>query len=97
MNGLGAIYLLEAVRLASGASASTSGRAAAGPAAGARRPRFYQASTSELFGGAAGAGALTEESPFRPRSPYATAKLMAHWRAPRPAPRRLRLSLSSLL
>jgi GDPmannose 4,6-dehydratase len=39
--------------------------------------RFYQASTSEMFG-------LTpppqnEESPFHPRSPYAAAKLYAHW------------------
>jgi GDPmannose 4,6-dehydratase len=41
--------------------------------------RFYQASTSELFG-AAGAGdvLLDEGSPFRPRSPYAVAKLAAH-------------------
>lgn len=73
MNGLGTIHLLEAVRLASGLSASTS--------AAARRPapRFYQASTSELFGGARGAGAFTEESPLRPRSPYGAAKLMAYW------------------
>ena len=39
--------------------------------------RFYQASTSEMFG-------LTpppqsENSPFHPRSPYASAKLYAHW------------------
>jgi GDPmannose 4,6-dehydratase len=39
--------------------------------------RFYQASTSEMFG-------LTpppqnESSPFHPRSPYAAAKLYAHW------------------
>ncbi|MEM9014225.1 MAG: GDP-mannose 4,6-dehydratase [Pseudomonadota bacterium] len=40
--------------------------------------RFYQASTSELFGNAAEAP-QTEETPFYPRSPYAVAKLFAHW------------------
>lgn len=39
--------------------------------------RFYQASTSELFG--ATPPPQNEESPFRPRSPYAVAKLYAHW------------------
>ncbi len=43
-----------------------------------RKTRFYQASTSELFG-------LSHDSPqnettaFYPRSPYAVAKLYAHW------------------
>ncbi len=39
--------------------------------------RFYQASTSELFG--ATPPPQNEDSPFRPRSPYAVAKLYAHW------------------
>ena len=39
--------------------------------------RFYQASTSELFG--ATPPPQSEGSPFRPRSPYAVAKLYAHW------------------
>lgn len=40
--------------------------------------RFYQASTSELFG-STGAIAQNESTPFRPQSPYATAKLYAYW------------------
>jgi len=39
--------------------------------------RFYQASTSELFGSTP--PPQNELSPFRPRSPYAAAKLMAYW------------------
>ena len=39
--------------------------------------RFYQASTSELYGSTP--PPQNEESPFRPRSPYASAKLMAYW------------------
>lgn len=39
--------------------------------------RFYQASTSEIFGDSA--PPQNEETPFRPRSPYAIAKLHAHW------------------
>jgi GDPmannose 4,6-dehydratase len=39
--------------------------------------RFYQASTSELFGSTP--PPQNEESLFRPRSPYAAAKLMAYW------------------
>jgi GDPmannose 4,6-dehydratase len=39
--------------------------------------RFYQASTSELFGSTP--PPQNEESIFRPRSPYAAAKLMAYW------------------
>jgi GDPmannose 4,6-dehydratase len=39
--------------------------------------KFYQASTSEMFGGTDGEP-LDENSPFRPRSPYAAAKLYAH-------------------
>jgi len=40
--------------------------------------RFYQASTSELYGKVQ-AIPQTEETPFYPRSPYAVAKLFAHW------------------
>jgi GDPmannose 4,6-dehydratase len=39
--------------------------------------RFYQASTSELFG--CTPPPQNEESAFKPRSPYAAAKLMAYW------------------
>ncbi len=42
------------------------------------RTRFYQASTSELYGGF-GETAQDESTPFRPRSPYAVAKLYAYW------------------
>ena len=40
--------------------------------------RFYQASSSEMFGGVEG-GAQNERTQFYPRSPYAVAKLYAHW------------------
>jgi len=40
--------------------------------------RFYQASSSEMFGKAA-ATPQDERTPFHPRSPYAIAKLFAHW------------------
>ena len=39
--------------------------------------RFYQASSSELFG--ASAAPQCESTPFMPQSPYATAKLYAYW------------------
>lgn len=39
--------------------------------------RFYQASTSELFGTAP--SPQNEQTPFEPRSPYAVAKLYAYW------------------
>jgi GDPmannose 4,6-dehydratase len=40
--------------------------------------RFYQASTSEMFGKAQEVP-QTEKTPFYPRSPYGVAKLYAHW------------------
>lgn len=40
--------------------------------------RFYQASTSEMFGKVQ-AVPQDEETPFYPRSPYGVAKLYAHW------------------
>lgn len=42
------------------------------------RTRFYQASTSEMYGEVQ-AIPQTETTPFYPRSPYAAAKLYAHW------------------
>jgi GDPmannose 4,6-dehydratase len=61
-DGLGALRMLEAIR--------TAGLA--------RTARFYQASTSELFGKVAETP-QTERTPFHPRSPYGVAKLFAHW------------------
>ncbi len=42
-----------------------------------KRVRFYQASTSELYGNAP--APQNEKTPFQPRSPYAAAKLYAYW------------------
>ena len=42
------------------------------------RARFYQASSSEMFGKAQ-EPRQSERTPFYPRSPYAAAKLFAHW------------------
>src|SRR5205823_4019024 len=44
----------------------------------ADKTRFYQASTSELFGKVQEVP-QKETTPFYPRSPYAAAKLYAHW------------------
>lgn len=42
--------------------------------------RFYQASTSEMFGGIdCPLAGFDEDSPFHPRSPYGVAKVAAHW------------------
>jgi GDPmannose 4,6-dehydratase len=60
VTGLGAVNVLEAVRIAL-------------PAA-----RFYQASSSEMYGKIQ-APVQNETTPFYPRSPYAAAKLYAHW------------------
>ncbi len=40
--------------------------------------RFYNASTSELYGNSS-SGPLDEATPFKPQSPYATAKLYSYW------------------
>lgn len=61
-DALGALRLLEAIRILGME----------------KRTRFYQASTSELFG-AAKQSPQNEMTPFYPRSPYAVAKLYAHW------------------
>ena len=41
--------------------------------------KFYQASTSELFGETYGKTIFTENSKFHPKSPYGAAKLYAYW------------------
>jgi len=41
------------------------------------KARFYQASSSEMFGAAP--APQSEETPFKPRSPYAVAKVYAYW------------------
>jgi GDPmannose 4,6-dehydratase len=61
-DGLGTLRLLEAIRILGRES----------------KTRFYQASTSELFGKAR-ESPQRETTPFYPRSPYAAAKLYAHW------------------
>ncbi len=59
--GLGTLRLLEAVRQLNRT----------------KEVRFYQASSSEMFGAAP--APQTMETPFHPRSPYACAKLYGHW------------------
>ncbi len=44
-----------------------------------KRPRFYQAGSSEMFG--ASPPPQNETTPFYPRSPYAVSKVAAHWYA----------------
>ena len=61
-DALGTLRLLEAIRIL-GLTGKT---------------RFYQASTSELFGKVQEVP-QTERTPFYPRSPYAVAKLYAYW------------------
>ncbi|MBR1608490.1 MAG: GDP-mannose 4,6-dehydratase [Kiritimatiellae bacterium] len=41
--------------------------------------KFYQASTSEMFGGMKERPLQDEDTPVHPRSPYGVAKLFAHW------------------
>jgi GDPmannose 4,6-dehydratase len=61
-DALGALRILEAIRIL-GLEKKT---------------RYYQASTSELFGQVQ-ESPQTEQTPFYPRSPYAVAKLYAYW------------------
>lgn len=61
-DALGALRLLEAIRILGME----------------KRTRFYQASTSELFGKVQ-ESPQKETTPFYPRSPYAVAKLYAYW------------------
>jgi GDPmannose 4,6-dehydratase len=66
VTGKGVLNMLEAIRLSGGE----------------KTIRFYQASTSEMFGGLdynrPGKG-YDEEALFHPRSPYGVAKLYGHW------------------
>lgn len=62
VDGLGTLRLLEALRICGLEKSS----------------RFYQASTSELYGKVQEIP-QTEKTPFYPRSPYAVAKLYAYW------------------
>lgn len=41
--------------------------------------RYYQASTSELYGGLPGTAPQSEKTPFYPKSPYGAAKLYSYW------------------
>jgi GDPmannose 4,6-dehydratase len=61
-DGLGTLRLLEAIRIVNPD----------------KQMRFYQASTSELYG-LAQETPQRETTPFHPRSPYAVAKLYAYW------------------
>lgn len=60
-DGIGPLRLLEAIRILGMSD----------------KVRFYQASTSELFGSSP--PPQSESTPFRPRSPYGVAKLYAYW------------------
>jgi len=62
VDGLGALRVLEAIRILGME----------------KKTRFYQASTSELYG-LVQQVPQTEKTPFYPRSPYAVAKLYAYW------------------
>lgn len=44
-----------------------------------KKIKFYQASTSELYGHTSGKASQNENTEFRPRSPYAVAKLYSYW------------------
>jgi GDPmannose 4,6-dehydratase len=61
-DGIGTLRLLEAIRILHLET----------------KTRFYQASTSELYG-LAGESPQNETTPFHPRSPYGVAKLYAYW------------------
>jgi len=63
VDGLGTLRLLEAVRDVQEASGQLI--------------KYYQAGTSEMFGAAP--APQSESTPFYPRSPYAAAKVYAHW------------------
>ncbi|MEM1108447.1 MAG: GDP-mannose 4,6-dehydratase [Planctomycetota bacterium] len=63
--GAGTINLLEAIRQYQDESGHV--------------VRYYQASTSEMFGGMPETAPQSEATPFHPRSPYGCAKLYGHW------------------
>src|SRR5256885_7190077 len=70
VTGLGVLRVLEAIRVCSGISGSRS--------PGSGQIRFYQASSSEMFGMVA-ESPQTEQTPFHPRSPYGVAKAYGHF------------------
>src|SRR6266571_4268546 len=70
VTGVGVLRMLEAIRTCSGISGSrTPGRG---------QIRFYQASSSEMFG-MVDEAPQTERTPFHPRSPYGVAKAYGHF------------------
>jgi len=66
VNGLGVLRLLEAIREYQVVQGSS------------KQIKFYQASTSEMFGKMV-ENPSNEETPFYPRSPYGVAKLYSYW------------------
>jgi GDPmannose 4,6-dehydratase len=70
ITGLGALRVLEAIRLSTGANPSRSKSGA--------DIKFYQASSSEMFGKVRETP-QNEDTPFHPRSPYGVAKAYAHY------------------
>ncbi len=70
VTGLGVLRVLEAIRVCSGISASRTLRGS--------QIRFYQASSSEMFGKVR-ESPQTEQTPFHPRSPYGVAKTYGHF------------------
>ena len=70
VTGLGVLRMLEAIRICSGISASRT--------PGGGQIRFYQASSSEMFGMAV-ESPQAERTPFHPRSPYGVAKAYGHF------------------
>jgi GDPmannose 4,6-dehydratase len=70
VTGIGVLRVLEAIRVCSGISASRS--------PGRGQIRFYQASSSEMFGQVR-ESPQTEATPFHPRSPYGVAKAYGHF------------------
>ena len=70
VTGIGVLRVLEAIRVCSGISASRTPRGG--------QIRFYQASSSEMFGQVR-ESPQTEQTPFHPRSPYGVAKAYGHF------------------
>ncbi|MCA1192404.1 MULTISPECIES: GDP-mannose 4,6-dehydratase [unclassified Saccharopolyspora] len=70
VNGMGVLRMLEAIRIVSGLHGSGG--------SGGERIRFYQASSSEMFGKVAETP-QSERTTFHPRSPYGVAKTYGHY------------------
>ncbi len=70
VNGTGVLRMLEAVRIVSGLTKSSGGSPRG-------QIRFYQASSSEMFGKVRESPQV-ETTPFYPRSPYGCAKVFGH-------------------